>query len=45
MFRYILDRKNFILNTSREITLEENADISLLKLTDLLINQEGTATK
>lgn len=40
-----MDKKNFILNNSRDLACEENAEISLIKLTDLLINQEGTATK
>jgi hypothetical protein len=40
-----VDKKNFILNTSKDFEFKEDMDVSLVKLTNKLINQEGTATK
>jgi len=33
------------MNNSKDLINEESHEQTLLKLTDLLINQEGTATK
>ena len=43
-FSYFTQQKCNILNCSKDFVYDDK-DINLYKLTDLILNQEGTATK